>query len=245
MAAAVSVIYSSDGESWFHYFSNYLQRVFSDINVESIQDTNLHQVTIPNSKVRNAVVKSKVNIFIVSPGYIQFLIANSELTIRDVLRNRKQTVIFLCGTTLDDFNLEDSRGQKIADRFPPFSERCLLSYPRHDEMLEKVVELLDPDPRSSRDETATSGGKGESESGTPKSPQHKLNTKRKRKSKSFKFMPNNVHCEVSWNTEGLIEQLVDWLINYLIEWVIFEWLIQQLIDCLYSLLRIKILPGTI
>src|SRR6218665_2903043 len=224
MAAAVSVIYSSDGESWFHYFSNYLQRVFSDINVESIQDTNLHQVTIPNSKERNAVVKSKVNIFIVSPGYIQFLIANSELTIRDVLRNRKQTVIFLCGTTLDDFNLEDSRGQKIADRFPPFSERCLLSYPRHDEMLEKVVELLEPDPRSSRDETATSGGKGESESGTPKSPQHKLNTKRKRKSKSFNFMPNNVHCEVSWNTEGLIEQLI---------------------DCLYSLLRIKILPGTI
>lgn len=187
--AAVCIIFSPDAESWFSYFENYLRRVFPDIVVEPFDESSLLELDSNSSKARTTMKQSKVNIFIISPAYLQFCIENSHVTLKDSSSSAKP-VIFLCGTGLDDFVMEDSNGHRIADRLPAFDKQCLLSYPQHDEMLERVVAMLESEHRSCKikDENLICR-KGDK-------PAHKANGKRKRRTKGFKFIPCEVNCEV-------------------------------------------------
>lgn len=186
--ASVCIVFSPDGKPWFKYFDNYLRRVFPDVAVEPIDESILLQLNNHTSKAATVMKQSKVHILILSPGYLQFYIENPKVTLKDV-SNNVDVVVFLCATTTEDLAMQDAYGQKLADRLPEFEEHRLLSYPQHDAMLERVVEILESEYCSSKCKEESTICR------TGCNP--KPNGKRKRRSKGFKFIPREVNCEVS------------------------------------------------
>jgi len=180
---SVYLVYSADdGAEWSKYLMNVLSEVSLGVKYVELDSSGALPATFKKFR------RGRVIVLLASPGFVKSL-ADSQshrldkLINQDAAHSAELVVLFLCGTSIQDFQVLDSQGKPLSERFPGLNSWTAVKHEDSSRLPQTVGNKVECISKKN-----------------PKHPAHEPQKKppKIRPKMNFNLVPDEVRCEV-WN----------------------------------------------